>query len=623
MESITGPLQIDYIQLYNCQFHGYESVYTFLLILWVVFLTNLLGNTASNYFSPTLAAICSKLSLSPDVAGVTFLAFGNGAPDVFSSITSFSGSGNVLIGIGSLLGGSVFVTTIVVGTVAILCPCKISGTSFTRDILFYLIVASILMYAVVTGEVRLWLALSLFAVYGVYALIVVYSSWIDSNSRKLLEASRPVASRPQLQTAFWYQSAAVPAPPTSHAAPTLPSETAPGGYKFLILDEFGEEKSESDSEEDDGERDAVINLSGSLLSVTFGAPIIEDYFSKTSRYRLSREKNRVEAFSIGSDPSDVESPLSSGSLTESLLGDRPTPVTPLPSNLRLQSTKYSMMASSLYWQNYYLQRRLRRSLLAADWWTFPWYVKILAVIEFPVVIARDITIASVDEEMWSKSLAVVQPIAAPLFLLFLSGEFHAEVWKIPMWLVCFLFSLVPAAIVFLTTHNSYPPKNLFFGTLWAIFAFSLCIGWIYLLASELVSCLSAAGAIFKIPPVFLGLTVLAWGNSIGDFFANMSVAKRGHGQMAIAGCYGGPIFDILVGLGFALTYSCYQTYPEPFKLSFDISSLISLIFLFISLLSTLITVTVRGYQIESWFGYGLFGLYVVHMLTQAIIVLTQ
>eukprot|EP01035_Chromulina_nebulosa_P016813 gene16813-22297_t len=108
-----------------------------------------LGSTASNYFSPTLANICHRLKLRYDIAGVTLLAFGNGAPDVFSSISSFSGQSGtdstreaMLVGIGALLGGSVFVTTVVVGSIAIICPCDVSPRYFIRDVCFHMIAAS-------------------------------------------------------------------------------------------------------------------------------------------------------------------------------------------------------------------------------------------------------------------------------------------------------------------------------------------------------------------------------------------------------------------------------------------------------------------------------------------------
>ena len=42
----------------------------------------------------------------------------------------------------------------------------------------------------------------------------------------------------------------------------------------------------------------------------------------------------------------------------------------------------------------------------------------------------------------------------------------------------------------------------------------------------------------------------------GDFFANLSLARRGLSEMAIAGCYGAPVFNILFGLGVSFIYMC-------------------------------------------------------------------
>ena len=96
---MSSPLGIDYKILLNND--NINKIIIFILImLWVVILTSQLGHTASTYLSPTLASICYKMKLPYNIAGVTFLAFGNGAPDVFSSISSFSGSSDILVGIG-------------------------------------------------------------------------------------------------------------------------------------------------------------------------------------------------------------------------------------------------------------------------------------------------------------------------------------------------------------------------------------------------------------------------------------------------------------------------------------------------------------------------------------------
>lgn len=47
----------------------------------------------------------------------------------------------------------------------------------------------------------------------------------------------------------------------------------------------------------------------------------------------------------------------------------------------------------------------------------------------------------------------------------------------------------------------------------------------------------------------MSLTVLAWGNSLGDMSADTAMTKKGFGEMAITATMAGPIFNILVGQG--------------------------------------------------------------------------
>ena len=49
-----------------------------------------LGLTADEFLSPSLSAISDKFSCSQSVAGVTLLAFGNGASDIFSALAEGS-----------------------------------------------------------------------------------------------------------------------------------------------------------------------------------------------------------------------------------------------------------------------------------------------------------------------------------------------------------------------------------------------------------------------------------------------------------------------------------------------------------------------------------------------------
>ncbi len=55
--------------------------------------------------------------------------------------------------------------------------------------------------------------------------------------------------------------------------------------------------------------------------------------------------------------------------------------------------------------------------------------------------------------------------------------------------------------------------------------FCAAVGWIYLAAGEVVSALKALGAASGASDAILGLTVLAWGNSVGDLAADVAVRK--------------------------------------------------------------------------------------------------
>ena len=66
--------------------------------------------------------------------------------------------------------------------------------------------------------------------------------------------------------------------------------------------------------------------------------------------------------------------------------------------------------------------------------------------------------------------------------------------------------------------------------------------------------LNTVGTLAHVEKGLLGLTILAWGNSIGDVQTNMAMAKRGLGNMAMTACIAGPIFNLLVGLGGGLLF---------------------------------------------------------------------
>lgn len=96
---------------------------TFLIFIIIVSFY-LLGNIADTYLTPVLTKISETLNLSETIAGVTLLAFANGAPDIIASITA-AGAGSdsgeeadptgMYIGAGALFGAFTFGGTVVLG----------------------------------------------------------------------------------------------------------------------------------------------------------------------------------------------------------------------------------------------------------------------------------------------------------------------------------------------------------------------------------------------------------------------------------------------------------------------------------------------------------------------------
>ena len=104
-----------------------------------------------------------------------------------------------------------------------------------------------------------------------------------------------------------------------------------------------------------------------------------------------------------------------------------------------------------------------------------------------------------------------------------------------LWQFLLVLSLLSSLVFLLTSEPDRPPK---YQPLLAFIGFVMSVGWIYLIANEIVSLLKAIGVYFGISDAILGLTVLAWGNSIGDMVADIAIAKQGYPRMGFSACFG-------------------------------------------------------------------------------------
>ena len=129
----------------------------------------------------------------------------------------------------------------------------------------------------------------------------------------------------------------------------------------------------------------------------------------------------------------------------------------------------------------------------------------------------------------------------------------------PAWLLLTIISVILLICNSLLTSFEEAPAKGFYLVILVLLGFVSSVLWISEVAEELVSLLNAVGLMINISPAVLGLTILAWGNSLGDIVADVSLAIQGYPQMAIGGVYAGRYYDIMILLLYnsQFTYSSY------------------------------------------------------------------
>ncbi|XP_062113895.1 cation/calcium exchanger 2-like [Humulus lupulus] len=481
---------IDYLYLFYCKFGSFSFLGYSLLLLWLLVLFYVLGNTASEYFCSSLESLSKLFKLSPTIAGVTLLSLGNGAPDVFSSLVSFMGGGTSEVGLNTVLGGASFVSCVVVGIISIAVRRKgirVNKNGLFRDVFFYLLVLLCLVVILVQKELDVWGALSFFSIYIAYVVVVYVLHIRSNNGGKDSDLGGVVDS-------------------THHG----------NGLTIPILQ----------------------NMEKGELHTTIDEVVVEEEEEGVRRWFC------------------------------------------------LDSNSDSTISCGVF----------------------------LSILEMPLYLPRRLTIPVISEENWSKGYAVASVTLAPLLLSTLWGSQieNGKTLKLVVYGVGLLFGTTSGVVSYLTTDKPSPPKKCIL--IWLTAGFLMSVTWSYIIAQELVGLLVSLAYIFGVNPSILGLTVLAWGNSLGDLVTNLTMALNSGAegaQVAFSGCYAGPIFNILFGLGLSLIGYCWSKYPSPVAIPRDPSLFQTMGFLAAALIWALLILPRRNMKLEGVFGIGLLVIYSV------------
>ncbi|CAL1265196.1 unnamed protein product [Larinioides sclopetarius] len=561
--------KLDYMYFIFCQLPPNNSWGGIALcVIWLLLLFIALGVTADDFLCPSLVVITKTLHLSQNIAGVTFLAFGNGAPDIFSSVAGTE-QGRPELVIGTLFGAGIFVTSVVAGSIIVSKPFKIMERPFLRDIIFYVCAAFWTFLRFYYGEVTLLHSIGFIALYILYILVVIISRVIYNRYKD--------------------KSAKVP------DIEIQPPEDAENPKKTAVT-------LQPDGDEDNPEAAGVV-----LRRFSFRGSISVSPAKKRHSSVHSHHEHVIKA------------------ITQSIQSHSNPAYTngyPPPLDSQISKTSLSSLLSSTGEQT--LLREFIMHVFPIDleaWHERKWPSKIFEIIKAPICCLLILTVPVVDYENdkynWCRPLNIIHIFSAPMFMILALEKYDVNFQGFPLWAIILIVSTVLAIAVFFYSNNSEPP---IYHCLYGYFGFATSVLWVYLIASEIVSLLQTIGVVFKLSDTILGLTVLAWGNSIGDFISNLSVARQGYPRMGISACYGGPLLNLLLGIGIPYTVIIAKN-GRPLKLKYE--KLVTLLYstLTVILLFTIVTMTFMRFQAKRPFGIILICMYLV-FLTAAIILET-
>ena len=157
----------------------------------------------------------------------------------------------------------------------------------------------------------------------------------------------------------------------------------------------------------------------------------------------------------------------------------------------------------------------------------------------------------------------------------------------------------------------------------AVYGFAVAAMWIDRFASEIVGLLHFGGVLAGANPTILGLTVLAWGNSLMDYINNTAMAGRSPGgnSMAMTACYAGPLFNMLLGLGLGFAALLRDSGAAAAAVALDPVVLVGCLFIMVNCLALVAVSAHNNHWLPRWCGWAMVGWYGCYLATVTVVLL--
>ncbi len=551
------------------------------LLLYLLLLFRLLATTADNYFSPALETFSFELGLPPRFAGATLLALGNGSPDLGSTVNAIllwnekeadgfatvnAADNNVetqgwTMSLGDLIGGGMFVGTIVCGLLVNECSGIQCRVAFLRDVSMYALSVGYVWHVLESKRVTQADAWGLLGIYVVYVGIVFCADVfhrkvtmerinLEANERRKSISVMKALRLGELYDAMRVDDSNLGESP-DELTPIMPASNLPN---------YADEEEVAVDRDDDRVPDISPSVSTPFdrqfprprLSVTDRfAMLMSNYDPASVRHigsssTFTDESKDSEVGAIYNRIHDIRPPLL-GSVSHPTLDDSSTHSppnesviahesllsqmeTPPHSNLpSLPPSDTSSIASKdrswsfellidayeelVYQSHQFIEKSFRSKTSTLE--------KIGLGLELPFTIARVMTIPLPVEDHYCRPIVALSTACSPLWILYYREKDFFTVSAASFILLALIIAL---AVLRYADENKMP---LVVCIPLSLYGFLIAATWIDRIGSALVDLLQFFGTFLRIPPGILGMTVLAIGNSMGDLSSNLALAKNG------------------------------------------------------------------------------------------------
>ena len=543
-----------------------------IVILILLLSFYLLSTTGNDYLANALGIISEKMEISQNLAGVTFLALGNQAPDV--AVAFIAGEGNtegVLVSLSSLLGSGSIVISVVLSSVIILGKgVKIFKGNFIRDLFFYFITLVFIICFSLLGKIQLWGSILILVIYAIYVLVCVS---MDKEGKKKSIKENILNQDYQVKL---FGSESDRSISVDLSTSLLSSDTDfidENNESPLFNDEENNDEKNEDNQNKSNEN--TLNSDEKDNNNIIINELLKDSDEKTKQKKGKRKFN-------------INEHIDKGYYARKSLNLASKKI--LVNINKFSDFQYSQIRNYMKMGEEGNKRGLFGKI-------------IYFLIDIPFDLLRDISIPPFELKKWNKNKFSILPLGLSFFLT-VSFELYDLYINYPIIVIIYYIFILVICILFYV--NSYRGKlpNCTWGLLST--AFIMSIIWIWTVTNILMDMIQAIQMLIPIqlPEVFLTMTVLALGNSLPDFIVNCSLAKNGYGEMALSGCIGAPVFGLTFGFGISLLKRILvlNDISEGLELNLwntnDIQSQRIIFAAFCNILCTIFILLVFGYKLK-------------------------